>query len=62
MITIIAVLYDFNAFYNTLRITTLNTLKNDTLKTKILNSVTLITYKLRDTLFIRNKAISLLNT
>jgi len=62
IITIITVPCDFNAFYNTLRIAILNTFKNDTLKTEILNSVTLITYKLRDALFVRNKAIGLLNT
>ena len=50
------VLYNFNAFYNTLRIIIFNTLK-----TKILDSATLITYKLKDALFARNKAISLLN-
>ena len=49
MIAIIAVPRDFNASCNTL-------------KTEILNSVTLITYKLRDVLFARNKAVSLLNT
>ena len=57
IIVIIAVLCNFNTFYNTLRITTLNTLK-----TEILDSVTLVTYKSRDVLFVRNKAISLLNT
>jgi hypothetical protein len=62
LIAIIAVPRDFNASYNTLKIATPNTLKNDTLKTKIFNSVTLMTYKLRDTLFARNKAINLLNT
>ena len=57
MIIIITVLYNFNASYNTLRIAILNTFK-----TKILNSATLVTYKLRDALFIKNKAINLLNT
>ena len=57
MIIIITVLYNFNASYNTLRIAILNTFK-----TKILNSTTLMTYKSRDTLFIRNKAVSLPNT
>ena len=61
-ITIITVPCDFNAFCDTLKIAILNTFKNDTLKTEILNSVTLVTYKLRDALFIRNKAINLLNT
>jgi hypothetical protein len=61
-IAIIVVPCDFNTFCNTLRITTFDTLKNDTLKTKILDFVTLGTYKLRDILFARNKAISLLNT
>ena len=56
-IAIITVLCDFNASYNTLRITTFNTLK-----TEILNYITIITYKSRDALFIRNKAVSLLNT
>jgi len=62
MIIIIAVPCDFNAFCDTLRIATFNTFKNDTLKTEILDSVTLVTYKSRDALFVRNKAISLLNT
>ena len=57
IITIIAVFCNFNAFYNTFKIAILNTLK-----TEILDSVTLMTYKLRDILFARNKAISLLNT
>ena len=57
IITIIAVPYNFNTFCNTLKITIF-----DTLKTKILNSVTLVTYKLRDILFVKNKAVSLLNT
>ena len=57
IIVIITVLYDFNTFYDTLRIATLNILK-----TEIFNFVTLITHKSRDILFIRNKAISLLNT
>ena len=57
IIITITVPYNFNTFCNTLRIITLNTLE-----TKIFNFTTLITYKLRDTLFIRNKAISLLNT
>jgi len=61
-IIIIIVPRDFNTSYNTLRIVILNTFKNNTLKTKILNSATLVTHKLRDALFIRNKAISLLNT
>ena len=61
-IAIIAVFRDFNTSYNTFRIATLYTLKNNTLKTKILNSVTLVTYKLKDTLFIKNKAVSLPNT
>ena len=56
MITIIAVPRDFNASCDTLKIAIL-----DTLKTEIFDSVTLITYKLRDVLFIRNKAVSLLN-
>ena len=55
-IATIMVLCDFNTFCNTFRIAILNTLK-----TEILNSTTLITYKLRDTLFIRNMAVSLLN-
>ena len=62
MIAIIAVPYNFNASRNTLRITILDTFKNNTLKTKILNSATLVTYKSRDTLFAKNKAVSLLNT
>ena len=57
IIIIITVPHNFNASYNTLRIVSLNTLK-----TKILNSATLVTYKLRDTLFAKNKAISLPNT
>ena len=61
-IAIIAVPYNFNIFCNTLKIATLNTLKNNTLKIKILNFATLVTYKLRNTLFIKNKAVSLLNT
>ena len=56
-IVIIALLRDFNTSYNTLRIAIL-----DTLKTEIFNSVTLITYKLRDILFVKNKAINLPNT
>ena len=56
-ITIITVPYNFNTFCNTLKIAILNALK-----TKIFNSITLITYKLKDALFVRNKAISLLNT
>ena len=48
---IITVLCNFNASCNTLKITILNTLKNNTLKTKILNFITLVTYKLRDALF-----------
>ena len=56
------VFYNFNTSYNTLRIAILNTFKNNTLKTKIFNFITLITYKLRDTLFTKNKAVSLLNT
>ena len=56
-IAIIAVPHNFNTFYNTLKITIFNTLK-----TEIFDSVTLITYKSRDILFARNKAISLLNT
>ena len=47
---------NFNTSCNIFRITTLNTLK-----TEIFNSITLITYKLRDVLFTRNKAISLPN-
>ena len=47
---------NFNTFYNTLRIIILNILK-----TEIFDSVTLITYKLRDILFTKNKAVSLLN-
>ena len=47
---------DFNTSCNTLKIAILNILK-----IKILNSITLMTYKLRDILFARNKAISLLN-
>ena len=62
MITIIIVLYDFNVSCNTFRITILNTLKNNTLKTKIFNFATFVTYKLRDILFIKNLIISLLNT
>ena len=50
------------AIFNTLRIAILNTLKNNTLKTEILDSATLMTYKSRDALFVRNKAVSLLNT
>ena len=66
-IAIIAVPCDFNASRDTLRIATLDTLKNDTLKnntlkTEILDSATLVTHKSRDALFIRNKTISLLNT
>ena len=61
-ITIIAVPRNFNTSCNTFRIATLDTLKNNTLKTEILNSITLVTYKLKDTLFIKNKAVSLLNT
>ena len=57
MIAIIAVSRDFNASRDTLRIAILNTLK-----TEILNSVTLMTYKSKDTLFIKNKAVGLLNT
>ena len=57
IIAIIAVFCNFNTSRDTLRIAILNTLK-----TEILDSATLITYKLKDTLFIRNKAISLLNT
>ena len=57
IIAIIIVFYNFNAFHNTLKIAILNTFK-----TKILNSITLMTYKLRNALFIRNKAVSLLNT
>ena len=56
-ILIIIVPYNFNISHNTLKIVTLNTLK-----TKILNSITLVTHKSRDTLFIKNKAINLLNT
>ena len=62
MITIIAVLRDFNASRNTLRIAILNTFKNNTLKTEILDFITLVTYKLRDALFTRNKAVGLPNT
>jgi len=62
IIIIIVVPCDFNAFRDTLKIAIFNTFKNNTFKTKILNSVTLVTYKSRDALFIRNKAISLLNT
>ena len=62
IIIIIAVFCDFNTSYNTLRIATLNTLKNNTFKTKILNSATLVTYKSRDALFAKNKAIGLPNT
>ena len=62
IIAIIAVLCDFNASRNTLRIATLDTLKNNTLKTEILNSATLMTHKSRDVLFARNKAVGLLNT
>ena len=57
IIAIIAVFYNFNTSCNTLRIAIL-----DTLKTEILNSVTFVTYKLRDVLFTRNKAIGLPNT
>ena len=56
IIIIIAVLCNFNASHNTLKIATL-----DTLKTEILDSATLVTYKLRDALFIRNKAVNLPN-
>ena len=42
IIAIIVVPYNFNIFYNTLRIATLDTFKNNTLKTEILDSVTLI--------------------
>ena len=56
-ITIIAELRDFNTSRDTLRIATL-----DTLKTEILDSVTLVTHKSRDALFAKNKAVSLLNT
>ena len=56
-ITIIVISCDFNASYNTLKIAILNTLK-----TEIFNSATLVTHKSRDTLFVKNKAISLLNT
>ena len=62
IITIIAVLCNFNASRDTLRIATLDTFKNNTLKTEILNSATLVIYKSRDVLFTRNKAIGLLNT
>ena len=48
---------NFNTSYNTLKITILNTLKNNTLKTEILNSVIFVTYKSRDALFTRNKAV-----
>ena len=61
IIIIIAVLCNFNASHNTLKIATLDTLKNNTLKTEILDSATLVTYKLRDALFIRNKAVNLPN-
>ena len=53
IITIITVPYNFNAFYNTLKIAILDTLKNNTLKTKILNSITVMTYKSRDALFVK---------
>ena len=56
IIAIIIVLCDFSASYNTIKI-----IISNTLKIKILNSVIFITYKLRDALFIRNKAVSLLN-
>ena len=56
------VLCDFNTSCDTLRITIFNTFKNNTLKTKIFDFITLVTYKLRDALFIRNKAVGLLNT
>ena len=56
-IAIIAVPRDFNASRDTLRIATL-----DTLKTEILDSVTLVTHKSRDVLFARNKAVGLPNT
>ena len=62
MIIIIAVPCDFNTSRDTLRIAILDIFKNNTLKTKILNSATLVTHKLRDALFARNKAISLPNT
>ena len=61
-IAIIAVPCNFNASRDTLRIATLDTLKNDTLKTEILDSATLVTHKSRDALFARNKAVGLLNT
>ena len=57
IIITITVPYNFNTSCNTLRITIFNTLK-----TEILNFTTLMTHKSRDTLFARNKAISLLNT
>ena len=57
MIATIAVPRDFNTSRNTLRIATLNTLK-----TEILDSATLVTYKSRDALFAKNKAVSLPNT
>ena len=57
IIIIIVVFCDFNTSRNTLKIAIL-----DTLKTEILDSATLITHKLKDALFIKNKAISLLNT
>ena len=57
IIVIIVVSCDFNASCDILRIAIL-----DTLKTKILNSITLVTHKSKDALFARNKAIGLLNT
>ena len=56
-ITIITIPCNFNTSRDTLRIATLNTLK-----TEILDSATLVTYKSRDALFAKNKAVSLPNT
>ena len=57
IIAIIAVSCDFNASCDIFKIATL-----DTLKTEIFDSATLVTYKSRDALFVRNKAVGLLNT